>query len=81
MPIWKKGDYGFFFASAGHAALHDYPKPKGLLAITADIWERGVVVGTTCHGPAILSGIIDSNTGKSIIYGKTVTGWDNSRSN
>ena len=66
---------------AGHAALYDYPKAKGLQAIAADIWERGGVVGTTRHGPAILPGIIDSKTGKSIIYGKTVTGWDNSRSN
>jgi putative intracellular protease/amidase len=32
-------------------------------------------VGTVCHGPAILPGIIDSKTGKSIIHGKTVTGF------
>src|SRR5215471_9626819 len=37
----KKEDYGFFFASAGHAALYDYPTAKGLQAIAADIWERG----------------------------------------
>src|SRR5262249_44802544 len=71
----KKEDYGFFFASAGHAALYDYPKAKGLQAVAADIWERGGVVGTVCHGPAILPGIIDSKTGKSIIEGKTVTGF------
>jgi putative intracellular protease/amidase len=71
----KKGDYGFFFASAGHAALYDYPKAKGLQVIAADVWERGGVVGTVCHGPAILPGIIDSKTGKSIIHGKTVTGF------
>src|SRR5215467_8259639 len=71
----KKEDYGFFFASAGHAALYDYPKAKGLQAVAADIWERGGVVGTVCHGPAILPGIIDSKTGKSIIHGKTVTGF------
>src|SRR5262244_2783356 len=71
----KKEDYGFFFASAGHAALYDYPKAKGLQAVAADIWERGGIVGTVCHGPAILPGIIDSKTGKSIIHGKTVTGF------
>src|SRR5262245_49798021 len=37
--------------------------------------ERGGVVGTVCHDPAILPGIIDSKTGKSIIHGKTVTGF------
>lgn len=71
----KKSDYGFFFASAGHAALYDYPTAKGLQAIAADIWERGGIVSATCHGPAIMPGIIDSKTGKSIIHGKTVTGF------
>jgi putative intracellular protease/amidase len=71
----KKGDYGYFFASAGHSALYDYPKAKGLQAIAADIWDRGGVVGAVCHGPAIMPGIIDSKTGKSIIHGKTVTGF------
>src|SRR5947209_17079330 len=28
-----------------------------------------------CHGPAILPGVIDSKTGRSIIEGKTVTGF------
>ena len=74
-PDLKKEDYGFFFASAGHAALYDYPKAKALQAIAADVWNCGGVVGTVCHGPAILPGIIDSKTGKSIIDGKTVTGF------
>jgi putative intracellular protease/amidase len=71
----KKGDYGVFFASAGHSALYDYPTAKGLQAIAADIWDRGGIVGAVCHGPAIMPGIIDSKTGKSIIEGKTVTGF------
>jgi putative intracellular protease/amidase len=62
-------------ASAGHSALYDYPKAKGLQAIAADVWDRGGIVGTVCHGPAILPGIIDSKTGNSIIHGKTVTGF------
>jgi D-lactate dehydratase len=71
----RKGDYGVFFASAGHSALYDYPTAKGLQAIAADIWDRGGIVGAVCHGPAIMPGIIDSKTGKSIIEGKTVTGF------
>src|ERR1700761_2802350 len=71
----KKGEYGLFFASAGHAALYDYPTAKGLQASAADVWDRGGVVGTVCHGPAILPGVIDSKTGKSIIEGRTVTGF------
>jgi len=71
----RKEEYGVFFASAGHAALYDYPTAKGLQAVARDIWDRGGVVGTVCHGPAILPGIIDSTTGKTIICGKTVTGF------
>ena len=71
----KRDEYGLFFASAGHAALYDYPSAKGLQAVASGVWDRGGVVGTVCHGPAILPGIIDSKTGKSIIQGRTVTGF------
>jgi putative intracellular protease/amidase len=71
----RTGEYGVFFASAGHSALYDYPTAKGLQAIAMDIWDRGGIIGAVCHGPAIMPGIIDSKTGKSIIEGKTVTGF------
>lgn len=71
----EMGAYGVFFASAGHAALYDYPTAKGLQSIAADVWDRGGIVGAVCHGPALMPGIIDSKTGKSIIHGKTVTGF------
>jgi putative intracellular protease/amidase len=29
----------------------------------------------SCHGPAIFGGVIDAATGKSIINGKTITGF------
>ena len=67
----KKGEYGVFSASAGHAALDDYPSAKGLRSIAADVWNRGGIVGTVCHGPAILPGVIDAKTGKSIVDGST----------
>src|SRR5262249_51440702 len=68
----KTGEYGVFFASAGHSALYDYPTAKGLQAIATDIWDRGGIIGAVCHGPAIMPGIIDSKTGESIIEGKAV---------
>jgi D-lactate dehydratase len=71
----KLGEYGVFFASAGHAALYDYPTAKNLQALASDVWNRGGIVGTVCHGPAILPGVIDSRTGKSIVEGRTVTGF------
>jgi D-lactate dehydratase len=71
----KKEEYGLFFASAGHSALYDYPSAKGLQSAAEDIWARGGVVAAVCHGPVLLPGVIDPKTGKSIIEGKTVTGF------
>lgn len=71
----KKEEYGLFFASAGHAALYDYPTARGLQSIAIDVWGRGGIIAAICHGPVILPGIIDSKTGKSIIEEKTVTGF------
>ncbi len=45
----KSSDYGLFFASAGHAALIDYPEAKGIQKIVADIWEIGGIVSAVCH--------------------------------
>jgi putative intracellular protease/amidase len=36
--------YGIFFASAGHAALIDYPHASKLQAIAAKAYEKGGVV-------------------------------------
>lgn len=68
-------DYGLFFASAGHATLYDYPDARALQSIAEDIYARGGIVSAVCHGPAILPGIKDTKTGKSIIDGKNVTGF------
>ncbi|ETN38741.1 uncharacterized protein HMPREF1541_06779 [Cyphellophora europaea CBS 101466] len=67
--------YGLFFASAGHAALIDYPHAKGLHKIASDIWNAGGVAAAVCHGPAIFPGVIDASTGKSVIRGKVITGF------
>ena len=71
----KSEEYGLFFGSAGHAALYDYPTARGLQAAAQDVWARGGIVAAVCHGPVLLPGVIDTSTGKSIIEGKTVTGF------
>ena len=71
----EKGDYGVFFASAGHSALYDYPSASGLQHAVADVWARGGIVSATCHGAALLPKVLDSKSGRSIIEGKTVTGF------
>jgi D-lactate dehydratase len=71
----RKEEYGLFFGSAGHAALYDYPTARGLQSVATDVWARGGIVAAVCHGPVLLPGVIDATTGKSIIEGKTVTGF------
>jgi D-lactate dehydratase len=61
----KAKEYGLFFGSAGHAALYDYPTAQGLQAVAENVWRRGGIVAAVCHGPVR----------KSIIDGKTVTGF------
>ena len=71
----EPSDYGMFFASAGFASVYDYPTAKALQAVAEDVWSRGGVVAAVCHGGAILPGVHDANSGKSIIVGKEVTGF------
>ncbi|KAJ2460426.1 plasma membrane heat shock protein [Coemansia sp. RSA 2424] len=68
-------DYGLFFASAGHATLFDYPTASALIKIAEDVWARGGIVSAVCHGPAILPHVMDRTTGKSVVNGRTVTGF------
>ncbi|USP72729.1 Glyoxalase 3 [Curvularia clavata] len=68
-------EYGIFFASAGHAALIDYPHAENLKKIAAKVWDNGGVISAVCHGPAIFAGLLDSATGKPIVQDKRITGF------
>jgi len=67
--------YGVFFASAGHAALIDYPTATDLKKIAATVWEKGGIVSSVCHGAAVFHNLIDPATGEPLIKGKTITGF------
>lgn len=67
--------YGVFFASAGHAALLDYPTATGLQKIATQVWANGGIVSSVCHGPAIFANVIDSATNEPLIKGKKLTGF------
>ncbi|KAJ6002472.1 hypothetical protein N7451_005019 [Penicillium sp. IBT 35674x] len=66
--------YGLFYASAGHAALIDYPTARGLQKIAEQVWASGGVVASVCHGPAIFADIKDV-AGQPLIKGKKLTGF------
>ena len=67
--------YGVFYASAGHAALIDYPTATNLQRIASQVYANGGVVSSVCHGPAIFHGVVDLATGEPLIKGKTITGF------
>ncbi|KAK3296186.1 IgE-binging protein [Chaetomium fimeti] len=68
-------EYGVFYASAGHAALIDYPAARGLQRVAERVWARGGVVASVCHGPAIFGGVRDEVTGEAVVKGKKMTGF------
>lgn len=67
--------YGVFFASAGHAALIDYPTATHLQKIAEQVWASGGIVSSVCHGPAIFANIRDLATNEPLIKGKIITGF------
>ncbi|KAJ5510059.1 ThiJ/PfpI [Penicillium expansum] len=67
--------YGIFYASAGHAALIDYPTATSLQKVAEQVWASGGVVASVCHGPAIFANILDRETGKPVIQGRRLTGF------
>jgi putative intracellular protease/amidase len=67
--------YGLFYASAGHAALIDYPTATSLQKIAEKVWANGGVISSVCHGPAIFANLLDITTGEPLIKGKTITGF------
>ncbi|KAL4940746.1 class I glutamine amidotransferase-like protein [Aspergillus oleicola] len=70
-----ESEYGIFFASAGHAALLDYPSASSLQKIAENVWASGGVVASVCHGPAVFANVVDKSTGKALIKGKRLTGF------
>ncbi|KAI0422012.1 class I glutamine amidotransferase-like protein [Xylaria grammica] len=67
--------YGVFYASAGHAALLDYPTASNLQSIAEEVWANGGVVSSVCHGPAIFASVLDRATNEPLIKGKSITGF------
>lgn len=54
--------------------MYDFPTATNLQKIASDVWKRGGVFATVCHGAAILPGVVGED-GKPIAAGKTVTGF------
>lgn len=69
------GKSAVFFAG-GHGCMWDFPHDQDLARLTAQIYERGGVVGAVCHGPAALVNIRLSS-GQYLVSGKAVSAFTN----
>lgn len=62
------------YYTGGHAVMYDFPDSEGLQRITREIWERGGVVSSVCHG---YCGLLNTtlSDGSLLVAGRKVTGF------
>ncbi|OLR95063.1 type 1 glutamine amidotransferase domain-containing protein [Actinokineospora bangkokensis] len=67
-------DYDAIYFTGGHAVMYDFPDSEGLQRITRDIYERGGIVSSVCHG---YCGLLNTrlSDGTHLIAGKKMTGF------
>jgi putative intracellular protease/amidase len=68
------GDFDAIYFTGGHAVMYDFPDSEGLQRITREIFERGGVVASVCHG---YCGLLNTtlSDGTHLIAGRTMTGF------
>lgn len=67
-------DYDAIYFTGGHAVMYDFPDSEGLQRITREIFERGGVVSSVCHG---YCGLLNTrlSDGSLLIAGRRMTGF------
>lgn len=67
-------DYDAIYFTGGHAVMYDFPDSDGLQRITREIFERGGIVSSVCHG---YCGLLNTrlSDGSYLVAGRTLTGF------
>lgn len=67
-------DFDAIYFTGGHATMYDFPDSEGLQRITREIFERGGVVSSVCHG---YCGLLNTrlSDGSLLIDGRRITGF------
>ncbi|MGW4826651.1 type 1 glutamine amidotransferase domain-containing protein [Amycolatopsis japonica] len=67
-------DFDAIYFTGGHAVMYDFPESEGLQRITRELYERGGIVSSVCHG---YCGLLDTrlSDGTYLIDGKHMTGF------
>lgn len=67
-------DFDALYFTGGHAVMWDFPGDPGLQRIARDIFERGGIVSSVCHGYCGLLDVTLSD-GTLLVAGRRVTGF------
>jgi len=67
-------DFDAIYFTGGHAVMYDFPDSEGLQRITRELYERGAIVSSVCHG---YCGLLNTklSDGSYLIAGKKLTGF------
>ena len=67
-------DFDAIYFTGGHAVMWDYPDDAGLQRLTREIYERGGVVSSVCHG---YCGLLNTtlSDGSLLVAGRRITGY------
>ncbi len=67
-------DYDVIYFTGGHAVMYDFPDSEGLQRITREIFERGDIVASVCHG---YCGLLNTKLtdGSYLVAGRKLTGF------
>lgn len=67
-------DFDAIYFTGGHAVMYDFPDSVGLQRITREIYERGDIVSSVCHG---YCGLLNTtlSDGTLLVAGRKLTGF------
>lgn len=67
-------DFDAIYFTGGHAVMWDFPEDEGLQRLTREIYERGGVVSSVCHG---YCGLLNTrlSDGRLLVEGRRLTGY------
>lgn len=70
----NSADFDAIYFTGGHAVMYDFPDSEGLQRITREIYERGGIVSSVCHG---YCGLLNTkrSDGSYLVAGQEMTGF------
>ncbi|GLI82294.1 hypothetical protein PoHVEF18_010729 [Penicillium ochrochloron] len=70
----NSADFDAIYFTGGHGVMYDFPDNEGLQRITREIFERGGVVSSVCHG---YCGLLNTklSDGSYLVAGRNMTGF------